>query len=105
MTDIHVPALVIGFLVLVLSLTVHEAAHAWTASRLGDDTARRLGRVSLNPIVHIDPIGTLLLPLVAMASATSVSGCARLAAALSGSASPALVVVQFSASSTVFANR
>jgi Zn-dependent protease len=68
LTDINVPALIIGFLVLLLSLTVHEAAHAWTASRLGDDTARRLGRVSLNPIVHIDPIGTLLLPLIAMAS-------------------------------------
>jgi Zn-dependent protease len=66
--QIDVAALVIAFLVLLFSLTVHEAAHAWTASRLGDDTARRLGRVSLNPIVHIDPIGTLLLPLVALAS-------------------------------------
>ena len=50
-------------LVLVFSLTVHEAAHAWTADKLGDPTARMLGRVSLNPIVHIDPIGTILLPL------------------------------------------
>ena len=61
-------ALVISFLVLLFSLTIHEAAHAWTASRLGDDTARRLGRVSLNAVVHIDPVGTLLLPLVALAS-------------------------------------
>jgi Zn-dependent protease len=68
LADLNVTTLVIGFLVLLFSLTVHEAAHAWTASRLGDDTARRLGRVSLNPIVHIDPVGTLLLPLVAMAS-------------------------------------
>jgi Zn-dependent protease len=68
LADSNVPAIVIGFLVLLFSLTVHEAAHAWTASRLGDDTARRLGRVSFNPIVHIDPVGTLLLPLVAMAS-------------------------------------
>ena len=45
---------------------MHEAAHAWTADRLGDPTARRLGRVSLNPVVHVDPIGTLLFPLVAM---------------------------------------
>jgi Zn-dependent protease len=66
--DLNLPVLVIGFLVLLFSLTVHEAAHAWTASRLGDDTARRAGRVSLNPAVHIDPIGTLLLPLVAMLS-------------------------------------
>ena len=72
MNGIDIPALVIGFLVLLLSLTVHEAAHAWTAMRLGDDTARRLGRVSLNPIVHIDPVGTLLLPLIAMASGSGM---------------------------------
>ena len=62
MPPIDIPALVIALLVLIFSLTVHEAAHAWSASRLGDDTARRLGRVTLNPIVHVDPIGTLLLP-------------------------------------------
>jgi Zn-dependent protease len=49
---------------LLLSLTVHEWAHAWTACRLGDDTAKLLGRVSLNPIDHIDPVGTVLLPLI-----------------------------------------
>ena len=54
------------FVVLLLSLTVHEAAHAWSADILGDPTARRLGRVSLNPVVHIDPIGTLLFPLIGM---------------------------------------
>jgi len=54
------------FVVLLLSLTVHEAAHAWSADVLGDPTARRLGRVSLNPVVHIDPIGTLLFPLIGM---------------------------------------
>jgi Zn-dependent protease len=48
---------------LILSLTVHEFFHAWTAWKLGDDTAARLGRLTLNPIPHIDPIGTLLLPL------------------------------------------
>jgi len=52
-----------AFIPVLLSLTVHEWAHAWTAWRLGDDTAKMLGRVSLNPLVHIDPIGTLLLPL------------------------------------------
>jgi Zn-dependent protease len=60
------------FLILLFSLTIHEAAHAWSASRLGDDTAKRLGRVSLNPVVHIDPIGTLLLPLVALASGSGM---------------------------------
>ncbi len=54
--------LVIPFAVLLLSLTFHEAAHAWSADILGDPTARRLGRVSLNPIVHIDPIGTIVVP-------------------------------------------
>ncbi|MCY1083688.1 site-2 protease family protein [Archangium lansingense] len=49
---------------LVLSLSVHEFAHAWSAWRLGDDTAERQGRLTLNPMAHIDPIGTLLLPLL-----------------------------------------
>lgn len=49
---------------LLLSLAVHEWAHAWSAFRLGDDTAARQGRMTLNPLAHIDPIGTLLLPLL-----------------------------------------
>ena len=49
---------------LILSLTVHEYAHAWVAWKLGDDTAERSGRLTLNPLAHIDPIGTLLLPLL-----------------------------------------
>jgi Zn-dependent protease len=49
---------------LVLSLSVHEFAHAWVAWRLGDDTAQRSGRLTLNPLSHIDPIGTVLLPLL-----------------------------------------
>jgi Zn-dependent protease len=53
---------VFTFILLLFSLSVHESAHAWTASRLGDQTARMLGRVSLNPMDHVDPIGTLLLP-------------------------------------------
>jgi Zn-dependent protease len=55
---------VVAFIPVLLSLTVHEWAHAWTAWKLGDDTAKLLGRVSLNPIDHIDPVGTLLLPLL-----------------------------------------
>ena len=58
--------LFIVFLVLLLSLTVHEAAHAFSADRLGDPTARLLGRVSLNPAVHVDLIGTILFPLIAL---------------------------------------
>ena len=45
---------------------MHEAAHAWTADRLGDPTARMLGRLTLNPLAHIDWIGTVLFPLIAM---------------------------------------
>lgn len=55
-----VPALI----VVLLSLTVHEYAHAWTAHRLGDDTAARMGRLTLNPIAHVDLLGTILVPLV-----------------------------------------
>ena len=53
---------VFEFVLLLFSLSVHECAHAWMASRLGDQTARMMGRVSLNPIDHVDPIGTLLFP-------------------------------------------
>ena len=77
MADLDIPYLVIAFAVLIFSLTVHEAAHAWSASRLGDDTARRLGRVSLNPVVHVDPIGTLLLPLVAIIGNLPIIGWAK----------------------------
>jgi Zn-dependent protease len=67
----------IAFSVLLVSLTVHEAAHAWTADWLGDSTARQLGRVSLNPAVHVDPIGTVLFPLIALLTNVPVIGWAR----------------------------
>jgi Zn-dependent protease len=67
----------IQFAVLILSLSVHEAAHAWSAERLGDRTARMLGRVSLNPAVHVDPIGTILFPLIAMLSGVPLLGWAK----------------------------
>ena len=54
------------YLVLLFSLSVHESAHAWTALQQGDDTALREGRISLNPLVHIDPIGTVLFPLMGL---------------------------------------
>jgi Zn-dependent protease len=52
------------YVVLLFALSLHEASHAWMASRLGDQTARMLGRVTLNPIKHIDPIGTVIIPLM-----------------------------------------
>jgi Zn-dependent protease len=65
------------FVVLILSLSFHEAAHAWTADRLGDPTARHLGRLTLNPLAHIDWIGTVLFPLIAMFSGLPLIGWAK----------------------------
>lgn len=70
-------SIAIGLGIILVSLTIHEAAHAWTADRLGDPTARLLGRVSLNPVVHIDPIGTILLPIVAAISNFPIIGWAK----------------------------
>jgi Zn-dependent protease len=53
---------VFEFVLLLFSLSFHECAHAWMASRLGDQTARLQGRITLNPLAHIDPVGTLLFP-------------------------------------------
>jgi len=57
---------VFEFVLLIFSLSFHECAHAWTASLLGDQTARLEGRITLNPMYHIDPIGTLLFPALAI---------------------------------------
>jgi Zn-dependent protease len=58
-----IPHLVIYMVVLLLAISAHEAGHAWMSYKFGDDTARLLGRVTLNPIAHTDPIGTLLIPI------------------------------------------
>lgn len=55
---------VFEFVLLIFSLSFHECSHAWMASRLGDHTARMQGRVTLNPINHIDPVGTLIIPAI-----------------------------------------
>jgi Zn-dependent protease len=73
----QITSIAIGFAIVIVALTIHEAAHAWTADQLGDPTARLLGRVSLNPIVHIDPIGTVLLPLLAIFSGLPILGWAK----------------------------
>jgi Zn-dependent protease len=56
--------LIIYMVVWIFSVSLHEFGHAWTSYKFGDDTAYRLGRVTVNPVPHIDPIGTLLLPLI-----------------------------------------
>ena len=60
--------------VLLLAISAHEAAHAWMSSKFGDDTARLLGRVTLNPVAHTDPIGTLLIPIVNFVLASGGTG-------------------------------
>jgi Zn-dependent protease len=64
-------------LLLVLSLGIHEAAHGWVALKCGDPTARDLGRITLNPIPHIDPVMTILLPAIGMISGGFVFGGAK----------------------------
>ena len=77
MAGIDFTAVLIQFAALIVSLSVHEAAHAWSANRLGDPTARMLGRVTLNPAAHVDPIGTILFPLLAMLTRVPLIGWAK----------------------------
>ena len=63
MTSGLIAQLVIYMVVLLLAISAHEAAHAWMSYKFGDDTARLLGRITLNPVAHTDPIGTLLIPI------------------------------------------
>jgi len=62
---------------LIFSLSVHESAHAWMSNRFGDDLARLQGRISLNPVVHVDPIGTLLFPAIAFFTGAPLIGWAK----------------------------
>jgi Zn-dependent protease len=63
--------------VLVLAFSMHECAHAWAAYRLGDPTAKMLGRVTLNPLKHIDPLGSVIMPLLAMVYHLPLIGWAK----------------------------
>jgi Zn-dependent protease len=64
-------------IVFLFAISVHESAHAWMANRRGDPTARMLGRISLNPIKHIDPVGTVLLPAIALFTHLPILGWAK----------------------------
>ena len=77
MFDLTIAQMFIAFTVLLFSLTVHESAHAWAADRLGDPTARLMGRVSLNPLVHADLVGTFLFPALAIAGGVPLIGWAK----------------------------
>ena len=69
--------LVVSALPLIFAITVHEAAHAWMASVMGDNTAKQAGRVTINPIPHIDKIGTVFLPVLCLAFGLPVFGWAK----------------------------
>ena len=76
MTDIQ--TLLIWVIPVLFAITVHETAHGWVASKLGDHTARMMGRLTLNPIKHIDPVGTILVPaLLYLSSAGFLFGWAK----------------------------
>lgn len=77
MNDINFAEILAFMVVLIGSLSVHEAAHAWAADRLGDPTARVLGRLSLNPAVHVEPIGTIVFPLLAAMTNLPLIGWAK----------------------------
>lgn len=62
---------------LIFAVTLHEAAHAWVADKKGDPTARQLGRITMNPLSHIDPFGTVIIPLLMFASTGFIFGYAK----------------------------
>ena len=62
----------------LFAITIHETAHGWVASRLGDLTAKMLGRLTLNPIKHIDPVGTILIPAITMLAGGFIFGYANI---------------------------
>jgi Zn-dependent protease len=69
--------LIIWFIVLLFSLSFHEAAHAWTSEKFGDSTGRYQGRITLNPIAHIDPFGTILFPIIGFVTGFPLLGWAK----------------------------
>jgi Zn-dependent protease len=83
---------VFEFVLLIFSLSFHECAHAWMASRLGDQTARMQGRVTLNPMYHVDPIGTLIFPAIAIFG--PMIGIGMFAGLLIGWAKPTPVITR-----------
>lgn len=77
MRDIDIGNIILWFVVLLFSLSFHEAAHAWTSEKFGDDTGRLQGRITLNPLAHIDPIGTVIFPLLGAFTGLPLLGWAK----------------------------
>lgn len=62
--DISLTSFIASIPIFIVAMVIHEVAHGWVANKLGDPTARTLGRLTLNPMVHIDPFGTVILPIL-----------------------------------------
>ncbi len=77
MNNLHVVLILFQVAVLLFALSLHEAAHGWMASRLGDQTARMLGRITLNPLPHIDMVGTILVPALSVFAGWPLIGWAK----------------------------
>jgi Zn-dependent protease len=77
LSHIDIVSVAFQMIAFLFAISVHESAHAWTANRCGDPTARMLGRISLNPIMHIDPVGTIVMPLIALVTGFRVIGWAK----------------------------
>lgn len=75
--NVHVVLIIFQVVVLLFAISLHEAAHGWMAWRLGDPTAQMLGRVTLNPLRHIDPLGTVLIPLLCVYAGFPLIGWAK----------------------------
>ncbi len=77
MRSFDIGQFILYMVALIFSLSLHEAAHAWMSNRFGDDLARSQGRITLNPLSHVDPIGTLLFPAIAFFTGAPMLGWAR----------------------------
>lgn len=78
MTNASLVGLIISIPIFILAIVIHEVAHGWVAYKLGDPTAKYLGRLTLNPLSHIDPVGTVILPLLlVMTNSPVVFGWAK----------------------------
>lgn len=77
MGNFDIGQFILYMVALIFSLSLHEAGHAWMSSRFGDDLARSQGRITLNPIAHVDPVGTLLFPALAFFTGAPLLGWAR----------------------------
>ncbi|HST58510.1 MAG TPA: site-2 protease family protein [Longimicrobium sp.] len=75
--NFNLEAVLLALPILLLSLTAHEWGHAWVALKQGDDTAYMLGRVTMNPAAHVDPVGTLLFPAIAIGTGAPLLGWAK----------------------------